>query len=212
MNTQNDEQINFQRGQGFGTTTPSGRMQGEGMVDQVKGKVQELSGDVRDKVQDLSGEVRDKAGEQISSGLNRGKARTADTLRDVAQSLRQSSLQLGGESETDVSRYVERAANGMERVSNYLQRTDVAELVDGVEDFARREPMLFVGGAFALGLLGARFLKSTQRQAGSRSLGARDEYTGRYETPALYGGQTQVSVRAADDLPVREPGQFTSRE
>jgi len=98
----------------------------------------------------------------------------------------------------------------MERVSNYLQRTDVAELVDGVEDFARREPLLFVGGAFALGLLGARFLKSTQRQPASRSLAARDAYTGRYETPPLYGGQTQVSLRSADDLPRREPGQFTS--
>ncbi|MBC7791421.1 MAG: hypothetical protein H7Z74_15860, partial [Anaerolineae bacterium] len=75
MNTQNDEQNNFQRGSGFGATS-SGRPQGEGMVEQVKDKVQELSGE---------------AGEQFTSGLNRGKVRTADTLRDVAQSLRQSS-------------------------------------------------------------------------------------------------------------------------
>ena len=148
MNTQNDAPINPQRGQGFGGTTQGGRMQGEGMVGEVKDKVQELSGEVRDKAQELSGEVRDRAGEQISSGLNRGKTRTADTLRDVAQSLRQSSQQLGGESETDVSRYVERAANGMERVSNYLQRTDVAELVGAIpEALARRgelpaEPLL----------------------------------------------------------------------
>jgi hypothetical protein len=37
--------------------------------------------------------------------------------------------------------------------------------VSEAEDFARRQPALFLGGAFALGLLGARFLKSSGQQA-----------------------------------------------
>ena len=31
----------------------------------------------------------------------------------------------------------------------------------GVESFARREPLLFIGGAFALGMVAARFLKAS---------------------------------------------------
>jgi hypothetical protein len=34
-----------------------------------------------------------------------------------------------------------------------------------VEDFARRNPAVFLGGAFALGLVGARFIKSSGHRA-----------------------------------------------
>jgi hypothetical protein len=37
-------------------------------------------------------------------------------------------------------------------------------LVGDVENFARRQPALFIGGALALGILAARFLKSSSQQ------------------------------------------------
>ena len=37
-------------------------------------------------------------------------------------------------------------------------------MVTQVEQYARRQPAIFLGGAFALGLLGARFLKSSNPQ------------------------------------------------
>ena len=35
--------------------------------------------------------------------------------------------------------------------------------VSSTERFARREPLFFLGGAFVVGLLAARFLKSSER-------------------------------------------------
>jgi hypothetical protein len=58
----------------------------------------------------------------------------------------------------------EKAANRVERWADYVQNTDSREMANRVENFARREPGLFLGGAFALGLLGARFLKSSRRE------------------------------------------------
>jgi hypothetical protein len=54
----------------------------------------------------------------------------------------------------------------VERWADYVQNTDAREMANRVESFARREPGLFLGGAFALGLVGARFLKSSRRERG----------------------------------------------
>ena len=48
--------------------------------------------------------------------------------------------------------------------SERLKNKDVTELLNDAQRLARRQPALFVGGAFALGLLGARFLKSSRRR------------------------------------------------
>jgi hypothetical protein len=52
------------------------------------------------------------------------------------------------------------AADQLQQVAGYLREHDVKQLVREVESFARREPVLFAGGTFLLGLIGARFLKS----------------------------------------------------
>jgi hypothetical protein len=117
----------------------------------------------KDKAQELASQAQQKAGEQVESGLARGKSRAAEALGGVAQSLRLSSQHLREQNQEGTGRYVEKAAQQVERLSSYLQNTEVGEVVDQVEHFARRQPALFLGGAFALGLLGARFLKSSRR-------------------------------------------------
>jgi hypothetical protein len=70
----------------------------------------------------------------------------------------------GKEQETPIAgltaRYGDSLAQQVEQVSHYLEQKDLRELVRDVEVFARRNPAVFIGGAFALGMLAARFLKS----------------------------------------------------
>jgi hypothetical protein len=127
--------------------------QGVGAAEQTKQKAQELAS-----------QVQQKATQRVESGLTRGKIQAAETLNTVAQSLVTSGQQLRERNQEGISRFVDRTADRVQRVSNYLQNTDVSEMVDRTEEFARRRPALFLGGAFALGLLGARFLKSSRRQ------------------------------------------------
>jgi hypothetical protein len=63
-----------------------------------------------------------------------------------------------------VTNYIEQAADQVERLSSYLQGNDLGRLVGDVERFARRQPAVFLGGMFLAGLIGARFLKSSQPQ------------------------------------------------
>jgi hypothetical protein len=122
------------------------------VVDEAKGKVQELAS-----------QAQDKASEQVEAGVSKGKNRAADTRGAVAQSLLISSQQLRDQDRRTVGGVVEKAANRMERWADYVQNTDAREMANRVEGFARREPAIFLGGAFALGLLGARFLKSSRK-------------------------------------------------
>ena len=139
-----------------GPSTESDRMRDEAQGGSVMD-------DAKDKVQELANQAQDKASHQLQSGVSRGKNRAADTLGAVAQSLIFSSQQLREQNRGAVGGYVEKAANRVERWADYMQNTDTREMADRAENLARREPALFLGGAFALGLLGARFLKSSRK-------------------------------------------------
>jgi hypothetical protein len=57
--------------------------------------------------------------------------------------------------------YVNKAADGIERWATQLRQQDLEDAVRAVEQFARRQPALFLGVAFGAGLMAARFLKSS---------------------------------------------------
>ena len=114
----------------------------------------ELLGEAKEKAQNVMDETKDALQEELGA-RTRG---AASDLGDVANALRQTSKQLEGNS---VAPYVAKAAEQLERASSYVRTADPNEIRRGVESFARREPLLFIGGAFALGMVMARFLKAS---------------------------------------------------
>jgi hypothetical protein len=74
------------------------------------------------------------------------------------------------------------AADQMRHFSDQLRQKDVRELLSDVERFAQRQPTVFLGGAFALGLLGARFLKSSSPTSGSNQMAGRTGYQESYSS------------------------------
>ena len=75
--------------------------------------------------------------------------------------MRQTSHQLREQDQSSFARYSNQMADKVERASDYLENRNLDELLREGEQFARRQPELFIGGAFALGLLMARFIKSS---------------------------------------------------
>ncbi len=67
------------------------------------------------------------------------------------------------------SKYAETAARKLEDSARYFEDADLRTIASDVESFARQNPALFLGGAFAAGLLAARFLKSTPNESGGGS-------------------------------------------
>jgi archaellum component FlaC len=124
-----------------------GTSHNNGLVDQAKGAVSE---------------VADAAKEQVGSQIGNQKGRLAEQIGGVAKALRDTSSQLEENEEAAfVSGYVEKAASQVERLADYLESRDVSDLLGEVQNLARREPAIFLGGLFTLGLVAGRFLKSS---------------------------------------------------
>jgi hypothetical protein len=132
----------------------------------------------REKAQRLVSSAQERAVETVQARFDQQKMRAADSLSSVAQTLR-STTQNFQASDDGIGRYINEAADRVDNLAHYLHDRELNEIVDQVEDFARRQPVAFLGGAFALGVLGARFLKSSQ---GSMS---RHQMRDGYDTRAL---------------------------
>jgi len=114
-----------------------------------------------------AGEVMDQARQQVQSKLGDQKDRATEGLGQVAQAFRQTGQQLRENQQESIGQYAEMAADQIERVSGYLKGQDINQLFGEVESLARRQPALFVGGAFMLGFFLSRFLKSSSDGMGS---------------------------------------------
>ena len=120
---------------------------------------------IKTQVQEKAGEVLDQARSSIKEQATQQKDRAADGLESVATALHTTSDQLRGQQQAFIGEYVESAARVVENVSGYLQEHDVTELTGEVENFARRQPGIFLGACFAIGFVAVRFLKASGREA-----------------------------------------------
>ena len=97
---------------------------------------------------------------------DRGRTVAADGLAHVAESIRRISLDM----QTDqpaIADVAETAADKAEQVAEYLRTTDARQMLANVENAARRQPLLFLGGAFVLGVAASRIFKAAGNDASS---------------------------------------------
>jgi hypothetical protein len=89
----------------------------------------------------------------------------------VADNIRQLGSNLQGGPQADpltriAADYSETAAEKLRTAADYFNTHDVNTMYRDVEGIARRNPAVFLGGAFALGFIAARFLRSSSPGAG----------------------------------------------
>jgi hypothetical protein len=116
-------------------------------------------GDATSRKSGIVEKVRDTAASQLTNQKNRA----TDGLGSVAEAVRQTTQQLKDQNHDVIARYTEQAAHQIDRLNQRIREKDIDELMSDAQRLARRQPALFIGGAFALGLIGARFFKSSAR-------------------------------------------------
>ncbi|MDI3341235.1 MAG: hypothetical protein QJR03_11970 [Sphaerobacter sp.] len=149
-----------------------------------------------------AGQAAEKVQQQAVQQASGQKDRIAQGLESLARALTQTSQQLHDNQQDTVARYADMAADRIRQAADYVGSRDVREIVDEAEDLARRRPALVLGGAFALGLLSVRFLKSSSASQGRTVSGD----TGR---PARYGNavvQEGPSPRSGPAMGPGDPG------
>jgi len=174
---------------GAGNSPPTQTDMGTKAQDVVE-QTQQKVGQVADQAKEQAGQVVDQAKQQATSQLSSQKDRAVDSLGTVADALRQSGKHLRENDQQGFAQYADKAAERVEQFSDQLRGKDVQEIVRDVERYARQQPALVLGGAFVLGLLGARFLKSTAQREGDGGSGeyrSRGNQSGGYQ-PGYYSG------------------------
>ena len=173
------------------------RLTGSAKAQQKVGEVvegaQETVAPVIEGAQDKVGQVVEGAKQQTTTLLSARKDQAADTLYTVAHVLRQAGQQLREQDQAPVGQLADTAATRVESVSGYLHDRDVRQIVDDTEGFARQRPAVFVGGAVTLGLLAARFLKSSRRQQQAKAAQS--------ASTALVPAASSTAVIPADTAP-----------
>jgi len=115
---------------------------------------------------ETAGEAYDKVSTKATSALEGRKKEFSSGLKSVADSFRKTGTELKttGQSNqlTDLTaKYSGATATKIEQLANYFERNDLRAMMRDAEGFARRNPAIFLGAAFGLGMLAARFLKSS---------------------------------------------------
>jgi hypothetical protein len=114
-------------------------------VDQARGMAGQLVNDVREVAESLLDEQKERAVGHVAG--------VAEALRKTAEGL--------GEHNEMAGRYAEQAAEQVERFAETIRERNLGDLVAEVDDFARRQPTLFLVGAVALGFVVGRFMAAS---------------------------------------------------
>jgi hypothetical protein len=143
------------------------------------------------QAQDQAMKLVDTARQQATSQIGMQQQRLAGTLNTVATALHDASREMRKQDEGPIAEYVDTAANQVEHFANMLREQDLEQLMTTTAQFARRQPALFLGAAFALGFAATRFIKSST-PSGSGQMGSGSSGLW-YERPDGYGSSSYSS-------------------
>jgi hypothetical protein len=147
---------------------------------------------VVDQAKNTFQQARDRAG----SSLGESKNQFATQFGTIAEALRRTTEHLRSEDQQRIAGLTDTVARQVEQVAEYLRNRDARTMRQDLENLARRQPAIMIGGALVLGLIGARFLKSSERRGGSGRYGDGQRYS--RERSFGYTGYNQPYVRGAE--------------
>jgi len=161
-------------------------------TEQVKEKAQQVVG----QVQETAASAKEQVGDRFTRMVQERSNQTGHQAVTMAEAIRRNATSMREQGQDGPARLAEQAADRVQAVGMYLRDNDGDRILSDVEDFARRQPVVVAAGAFALGFLGARFLKasSAKRQASRQATGATFQ---EYVPPKPLGG---TGTGASPDL------------
>jgi ElaB/YqjD/DUF883 family membrane-anchored ribosome-binding protein len=117
-----------------------------------------------DQAKSEAGRLTQAARTRTMSYLEERKSLLAENVGGMASAARSAAEQFDEHGNRVVADYIQRAADGLERFSDAVRTRDISSLMGDAEDFARRQPAVFIGAGVAVGFMLARFLKSSSER------------------------------------------------
>jgi hypothetical protein len=136
---------------------------GPGTGSGAREQVRQAKDKVMDQAKSTFRDARDRAG----STLSQGRQQAADQIGGIGSAFRRTGDTLRQEDQARFADVADNVAQQIDRVADYLRTSDGRTMSRDFENLARRQPALVFAGAFAVGVLAARFLKSSTPRDGS---------------------------------------------
>jgi hypothetical protein len=163
-------------GKDMNGTDSSGRDladQAKDLVRDIKSKASNLTEGVTRAAKDNASQLGDAALDmansakgKVETAVSERKSLGADYIGSIAQAAGRAAHEFDAEL-PQAAHYIRQASEQIQGVADNVRQRDVRELVGEVQDFARRQPTLFFGGAVLMGFAALRFLKSTAPAVGN---------------------------------------------
>lgn len=121
-------------------------------------QVKDAAADVAAKAKQTASKAAHNAADTARGHADDAKQSMADEVSGVASALRTAATELRSGSPQE--RTFGQIAEGLADASDAMREKDLGELVSDVTSFARRNPMVFLGGAVLIGFAATRFAKA----------------------------------------------------
>lgn len=137
----------------------------EHSLEEVKHKGEEAL----DHAKDAAGDVLETGKARAEEELTYGKGVVAQQVRDAANAAKAAARDLRERDQAMLAGWADMAADNMSHAAQSLDGRDIGEIFSNVENFARRQPAVFLAGVALAGFAAARFAKAARDGAAERS-------------------------------------------
>ena len=141
-----------------------------------------------------AGHLAERAADVGLKQADRGREMAAEGIDKVAQTVRRISTDMQTD-QPQIANAALTAADQAEKVAQYLRQTDARQIIGNVEDVARRQPLIFLGGAFLLGVAASRFIKAAAGDQNAQTA-QRSGYSADYRSGATSDYRSSNSYEA----------------
>ncbi|HTK43504.1 MAG TPA: hypothetical protein VL287_18095 [Gemmatimonadales bacterium] len=117
---------------------------------------------VRDQVVNQAKTTFKQAKDRAASSLTDSRREAADQIGGLARAVHRTGEHLRNEDQPRIAGLADSLADQVDHVAGYLREAGLRTVGRDIENLARRQPALVYSAAFAVGLLAARFLKSSE--------------------------------------------------
>ena len=194
------------------TSDPSpGSPETSRIIDEARSEMEKLKESARKEGSAAVDQIKSAAQSAVRTAQETGQSfvknqteSLASRFSEYAQAVQSMSEKLRGEDDNILTGPAEKAAESLNRISDYLREKEPAELLDDLEALARRKPELVFGGLFVIGFAAARFFKASRRQSVRDSSMALSTYV---EAPDLSLGAGAPSQPPPQPYPPVPPAQ-----
>lgn len=132
--------------------------------------------------------------ERLKEQVDQRSTQAGQQVNTVADDVRTVAGELRNQGKDKPAQYADQAAERVQSVGQWLERSDGNKILNDVEDFARSKPWAVAAGGLVLGLAASRFLKASSSERyrasvsnGSGATSPNGSPTGQAGTPPVTG-------------------------